>query len=131
MLFFLDGLALILSHSEQITTPGTSVTGQLGTFANVFGGGTYSELIWALVIMGVLQVALSFTRWGIYTVATGGNRLGAAEAGVKTRRIAHAQLHVVRGDGRSGRDSRGGAHLQHHAWILRGPTSFFCTRSRR
>ena len=87
MLFFLDGLALILSHSEQITTPGTSVTGQLGTFANVFGGGTYSELIWALVIMGILQVALSFTRWGIYTVATGGNKLGAAEAGVKTRRI--------------------------------------------
>jgi simple sugar transport system permease protein len=87
MLFFLDGLALILSHSEQITTPGTSVTGQLGTFANVFGGGTYSELIWALVIVGVLQVALSFTRWGIYTVATGGNKLGAAEAGVKTRRI--------------------------------------------
>lgn len=87
MLFFLDGLALILSHSEQITTPGTSVTGATSTFANVFGGGTYSELIWALVIVGVLQVALSFTRWGIYTVATGGNKLGAAEAGVKTRRI--------------------------------------------
>ena len=87
MLFFLDGLALILSHSEQITTPGTSVTGATSTFASVFGGGTYSELIWALVIVGVLQVALSFTRWGIYTVATGGNKLGAAEAGVKTRRI--------------------------------------------
>ena len=87
MLFFLDGLALILSHSEQITTPGTSVTGATSTFAKVFGGGTYSELIWALVIVGVLQVALSFTRWGIYTVATGGNKLGAAEAGVKTRRI--------------------------------------------
>ena len=87
MLFFLDGLALILSHSEQITTPGTSLTGSQSTFASVFGGGTYSELIWALVIVGVLQVALSFTRWGIYTVATGGNKLGAAEAGVKTRRI--------------------------------------------
>jgi simple sugar transport system permease protein len=87
MLFFLDGLALILSHSEQITTPGTSVTGHLGTFASVFGGGTYSELIWALVLVGGLQVALSFSRWGIYTVATGGNKLAAAEAGVKTRRI--------------------------------------------
>jgi simple sugar transport system permease protein len=87
MLFFLDGLALILSHSEQITTPGTSLTGSQSTFASVFGGGTYSELIWALVIVGALQVALSFTRWGIYTVATGGNRVGAAEAGVKTRRI--------------------------------------------
>jgi simple sugar transport system permease protein len=37
--------------------------------------------------MGILQVALTFTRWGIYTVATGGNRLGAAEAGVKTRLV--------------------------------------------
>jgi simple sugar transport system permease protein len=87
MLFFLDGLALILSHSEQITMPGTSVAGSQGTFATVFGGGTYSELIWALVIMGGLQLALSFTRWGIYTVATGGNKLGAAEAGVKTRLV--------------------------------------------
>ena len=37
--------------------------------------------------MGILQVILSFTRWGIYTVATGGNRVGAAEAGVKTRLV--------------------------------------------
>jgi simple sugar transport system permease protein len=87
MLFFLDGLALILSHSEQITTPGTSLAGTQSTFSTVFGGGTYSELIWALVIMGGLQVALSFTRWGIYTVATGGNKIGAAEAGVKTRLV--------------------------------------------
>jgi simple sugar transport system permease protein len=86
MLFFLDGLALILSHSEQITTPGTSVT-HTSTFANIFGAGTYSELIWAVVLVAILQVALSFSRWGIYTVATGGNRLGAAEAGVKTRLV--------------------------------------------
>jgi simple sugar transport system permease protein len=86
MLFFLDGLALILSHSEQITTPGTAVT-HTTTFAKVFGAGTYSELIWALGIVAVLQVGLSFTRWGLYTVATGGNRLGAAEAGIKVRFI--------------------------------------------
>jgi simple sugar transport system permease protein len=84
MLFFLDGLALIISHSQQISTPGTSVT-STGTFASVFGGGTYSELIWAVVLVGILQVVLSFTRWGVYTVATGGNRLGAAEAGIRTR----------------------------------------------
>jgi simple sugar transport system permease protein len=86
MLFFLDGLTLIISHSEQITTPGTSVTHMTG-FANVFGAGTYSELIWALVIVIILQVALSFTRWGIYTVAAGGNRLGAAEAGINVRLV--------------------------------------------
>jgi simple sugar transport system permease protein len=34
-----------------------------------------------------LQVALSFTRWGIYTVAVGSNRLGSAEAGIRVRMI--------------------------------------------
>ncbi|MGH2914726.1 MAG: ABC transporter permease [Solirubrobacteraceae bacterium] len=86
MLFFLDGLALILSHSEQITTPGTSVT-QVATFAQVFGAGTYSELLWAVGIVILLQVVLTFTRWGLYTVAAGGNRLGAAEAGINTRLV--------------------------------------------
>jgi simple sugar transport system permease protein len=31
-------------------------------------------------------VVLSFSRWGIYTVAVGGNRLGASEAGISVRR---------------------------------------------
>jgi simple sugar transport system permease protein len=85
-LFTLDGLTLIISHATQVTAPGTSVV-NVGTFAQVFGGGTYSELFWAIGIALVLQVVLSFTRWGIYTVAVGGNRLGAAEAGIRTRRI--------------------------------------------
>lgn len=83
-LFTLDGLTLIISHATQVTTPGTSVV-KVGTFAQIFGGGTYSELFWAVAICMVLQVVLSFTRWGIYTVAVGGNRLGASEAGVRTR----------------------------------------------
>lgn len=37
--------------------------------------------------MLVLQVVLSFTRWGVYTVSVGGNRLGAAEAGIRTRLV--------------------------------------------
>ncbi len=57
---------------------------KVGTFAQIFGGGTYSELFWAIGIVIVLQLVLSFTRWGIYTVAVGGNRLGASEAGVRT-----------------------------------------------
>jgi simple sugar transport system permease protein len=83
-LFTLDGLTLIISHATQVTTPGTSVT-KVGTFAQIFGGGTYSELFWAIGIVLILQLVLSLTRWGIYTVAVGGNRLGAAEAGVRTK----------------------------------------------
>jgi simple sugar transport system permease protein len=83
-LFTLDGLTLIVSHATQVTTPGTSVV-NVGTFAQIFGGGTYSELIWAIGIVIVLQLVLSLTRWGVYTVAVGGNRLGASEAGIRTR----------------------------------------------
>jgi simple sugar transport system permease protein len=86
MLFVLDGVTLVISHSEQVTTPGTTIVG-VTTFAQIFGEGTYSELIWAIGIVIVLQVLLSFTRWGLYTVAAGGNRLGSAEAGINVRLV--------------------------------------------
>jgi simple sugar transport system permease protein len=85
-LFTLEGLSLIISHATQVTTPGTSVT-SVGTFAQIFGGGTYSELIWAVGIALILQVVLSFTRFGVYTVAVGGNRLGASEAGINSKLV--------------------------------------------
>jgi simple sugar transport system permease protein len=86
MLFVLDGVTLVISHAAPVTTPGTAVVG-VHTFAQVFGGGTYSELIWALGIVAILQLVLLLTRWGIYTVAVGGNRLGAAEAGINVRLV--------------------------------------------
>jgi len=107
-LFTLEGLGLVISHGEPVDTPGASVTtrtidvghvvnghhivlpeqvNRIGTFAKIFGGGTYSELIWALIIIAVLQVILSRTRWGLYTVAVGSNANGAREAGIKVRRI--------------------------------------------
>jgi simple sugar transport system permease protein len=82
MLLGLGGLTLIISHAQPVEMPGT-----VGTFGKVFGGSTYSELIWALVIVAGLQVVLTLTRWGKYTVAVGGNRDAAAEAGIDVRLI--------------------------------------------
>ncbi len=89
MLFTFEGLALIISHGTPVSTPGAGITngGSLSTFAEIFGGGTYSELIWALAVIVILQVVLTFTRWGLYTVAIGSNKLGAAEAGVRVRLV--------------------------------------------
>ncbi|HEY6760542.1 MAG TPA: ABC transporter permease [Baekduia sp.] len=102
------GLTLIISHAAPVSMPGAEVTtttenvtkvvnGQtitlpeqvnhVGTFAKIFGAGVYSELIWALLIVGRVHVLLTLTRWGMYTIAVGGNKLGAAEAGVKVRAI--------------------------------------------
>jgi len=85
MLFAFEGLSLIISKGTPVATPGGQPP--LGTFGKVFGGGTYSELIWAVAIVVILQVALTFTRWGLYTVAIGSNKLGAAEAGVRVNLV--------------------------------------------
>jgi simple sugar transport system permease protein len=107
-LFAFEGLALIVSHGTPVATPGaaahtTTVNVQhvvnghtitlpeqvrhIGTFAEIFGGGIYSEIIWAVIIVVILQIVLTFTRWGLYTVAIGSNKLGAGEAGVSVKAI--------------------------------------------
>jgi simple sugar transport system permease protein len=72
-------------NGHSVTLP--EKVNEIGTFAKIFGGGTYSQLIWALVIVIGMQVVLSRTRWGMYTVAVGGNKLGAREAGINVRMI--------------------------------------------
>jgi simple sugar transport system permease protein len=86
MLLTIEGLTLIISHAQPVDTPGTDVAKQT-TFAGIFGQGTYSQLIWAILVVVILQIVLSFTRFGLYTVAVGGNRLGAGEAGIKVRAV--------------------------------------------
>jgi simple sugar transport system permease protein len=106
MLLGLGGLTLIISHAQPVAMPGAEVTtktvdvthvingqtvtlpekvNEIGTFAKIFGGGVYSELIWALIIVVAVQVLLNRTRWGMYTIAVGGNKHGAAEAGINVR----------------------------------------------
>jgi simple sugar transport system permease protein len=106
MLLALGGLTLIISHAQPVAMPGAEVTShtvnvthvvngvkvvlpekvnETGTFAKIFGAGTYSELIWALVIIAGVQILLNRTRWGVYTIAVGGNKHGAAEAGINVR----------------------------------------------
>src|SRR4051794_15666704 len=106
MLLGLAGLTLIISHAAPVAMPGAEVTSktvdvthvvngqkitlpehvnEIGSFAKVFGGGTYAELIWALAIVAGVQILLTRTRWGMYTVAIGGNKLAAAESGIRVR----------------------------------------------
>ena len=102
------GLTLIISSAAPVDMPGAEVSSKtvqvthvvnghkitlpeqvssVGGFAKVFGAGVYSELFWALLVVVIMHVVLTRSRWGMYTVAVGGNRLGAAEAGIKVRRV--------------------------------------------
>jgi simple sugar transport system permease protein len=81
MLFLLNGITLTISQGEPVLTP------IVGALNQVMGTNAYWEIGWAIAVMIVMQIILSFTRWGKHTVATGGNLLGASEAGVNVNLI--------------------------------------------
>lgn len=81
MFFLLAGLNVTLTDGFPKPVPPRSfVTEALGRYP-------WSGIIWCLLIIIALQVVLTRTRWGLHTFATGGNPLGAREAGVKIARI--------------------------------------------
>jgi simple sugar transport system permease protein len=85
--FVLAGLVLTLGHGEQATVP-PKVLGighWIGTFA-------WSEIIWAVILTAIFNVLLRRTKWGLHTISVGGNRLGAAEAGVNVSRIRYGNF---------------------------------------
>jgi simple sugar transport system permease protein len=85
MNFILFGLVLIYSDQTQATPiPLSSSGGFAGQF---LGAWQWSEILWVLAITIVMTVMLTRTRFGVRIVATGGNLVGAAEAGVPTRRV--------------------------------------------
>jgi len=81
MLFLLLGLNVILTGGFPATPPDTNLT------TRILGEYAWSGTIWAIVIVVLLQLLLSRTRWGLHTYATGGNPLGSREAGVSVARI--------------------------------------------
>jgi simple sugar transport system permease protein len=58
-----------------------------GVAAQIFGAAPFSGLIWVLVIVLGMHIVLNHTRWGVHTVAVGGNPIGASEAGVPSTRV--------------------------------------------
>jgi simple sugar transport system permease protein len=81
MIFLLNGLTLRISGAFPVETPGGH------TFFRFFGGAPYATSYWALGVIVVMAILLGRTRWGLRTVATGGNLIGASESGVNVRRI--------------------------------------------
>jgi simple sugar transport system permease protein len=80
--YLVFGYTLTISSAQQINLPAQSVG-----IGHWFGSEAWSEIIWASVLVLVFQVVLRRTRWGLYTIAVGGNLLGAREAGIKVFRI--------------------------------------------
>jgi simple sugar transport system permease protein len=85
--FFLFGLTLWTSHAEPVT-PAGSVVG----IGHWIGSYAWSMLVWMVILVAIFHVVLTRTRWGLHTVATGGNKLGASEAGVNVARIKYGNF---------------------------------------
>ncbi|WIB68406.1 ABC transporter permease [Curtobacterium sp. MCBD17_035] len=80
-LYGLHGVALAIAGSTPLPAP------TKGALVAVFGGYQWSELVWAVLIVIVMQVVLTSTRSGVHTIATGANLVGASEAGIAVRRV--------------------------------------------
>jgi simple sugar transport system permease protein len=87
--FILFGLTLWTSHAQPVPPPASSVN-----IGHWIGSYAWSMLVWALVLVLIFHVVLNYTRWGLHTIATGGNQLGASEAGVNVHRIKYGNFMI-------------------------------------
>ena len=91
MNFVLYGLVLIYSNMAEASpiplSTYSSTSGKVSFGGQVMGAWLWSEIIWVLGIAIVGAVLLTRTRFGTRVIATGGNLVGAAEAGVPVRRV--------------------------------------------
>lgn len=85
--FVLYGLILTTSHGTQAAIPPhvAGIGHWLGTYA-------WAEITWAVILTAGFHMLLRRTRWGLHTIAVGGNMLGAAEAGVNVHRIKYGNF---------------------------------------
>jgi simple sugar transport system permease protein len=89
--FILSGLTLYTSHAEPSVPPASTH----GWMQGLFGELGWSELILTVIIVAIFHVLLIRTRWGLYTIAIGGNQLGASEAGVNVARIKYGNFMIT------------------------------------
>jgi simple sugar transport system permease protein len=87
--FVILGIMQVTSHDEPVNIPAKAVS--VGQW---LGADAWAEIIWAVVLVAIFHVLLTRTRWGLHTVAVGGNMLGASEAGISVARIKMAAFMI-------------------------------------
>jgi simple sugar transport system permease protein len=85
--FILSGLILVMSHGEQASV--SNAVAGVGKYLGTLG---FAEIIWALGLLVVFHTLLRQTRWGLHTIAVGGNLTGAREAGINVARIKYGNF---------------------------------------
>jgi simple sugar transport system permease protein len=85
------GIVLVTSHAYPAPIPDAASE----TIRHWFGDSDWAHLTWCLLIVACFHVLLTRTRWGLHTIAVGGNPLGATEAGIRAGRIKIGNFMMV------------------------------------
>jgi simple sugar transport system permease protein len=80
-LFIINGLTVTISGGFPVQPEASQL------LSTLVGGNAVSQLLWALAIAILFQFVLTKTRWGLHTIAAGGNLIGAEEVGIRIRTI--------------------------------------------
>jgi simple sugar transport system permease protein len=80
-LFIINGLTVTISGGFPVQPEANQL------LFTLMGGNAVSQLLWALAIAIIFQFVLTKTRWGLHTIAAGGNIIGAEEVGIRIRTI--------------------------------------------
>jgi simple sugar transport system permease protein len=88
--FALLGITLTTSNATQASIPASAIG--IGSW---IGSSNYAEIIWAVALVAIFHVVLTRTKWGLYTIAAGGNQLGAREAGVNVARVKYGNFMIT------------------------------------
>jgi simple sugar transport system permease protein len=83
--FILYGVVLVYSNDAEASP--IPLSGGTSFISQAMGAWKWAEILWVLAITIVLTVLLNRSRFGTRIIATGGNLVGAAEAGVPIRRV--------------------------------------------
>jgi simple sugar transport system permease protein len=88
--YIIIGAVLTTSHAYPAPIPE-----QAEGIGRWFGVAPWSHLAWALLVVAFFHLLLTRTRWGLHTIAVGGNLLGATEAGIRAGRIKIGNFMMV------------------------------------
>jgi simple sugar transport system permease protein len=83
--FILYGVVLVASNDAEASP--IPLSGGTSFISQAMGSWKWAELFWLIGATLVLMVLLNRTRFGVRIIATGGNLIGAAEAGVPIKRV--------------------------------------------
>jgi simple sugar transport system permease protein len=94
--FLLQGVVVSIYNSQPIVAPvqepfneifGENLYGPADSVWSWHGLTAYTPFLWTVLVVAVMALVLNRTTFGLHTIATGSNIVGAREIGVRTDRI--------------------------------------------